>query len=94
MNYMTDRDIDHITGDTGKNLAQEAKLTLIIADEDATGRPWEGGINGYFLRIKREVPVSVPQSIAELISESEQVTLLGEKQVCQYRGGNGKRLNG
>ena len=91
MNYITDRQIAGIAGETGKNLAAEKKVELIIAP-DRAGRPWEGGINGYFLRIARGVPVKVPESVARLISESEQVTLLGEKRVREYRAGSGKKL--
>ena len=92
MKYITEGEIARITGETGKNLAKEPKVTIVIADEEGTGLPWEGGINGYFLRIARGVPVSVPESIARLIRESEQVTVLSEKRLKAYKGGSGKKL--
>lgn len=91
MNYISDKQIDGIAGDTGRHLASESKVQLVIAG-DRANRPWEGGINGYFLRIARGVPVSVPESIARLIRESEQVTVLSEKRLKAYKGGSGKKL--
>lgn len=94
MQYITDKEIDKISGETGSSLAKEEKVKLIIeAPYGAEDLPWEGGINGHFFRIKRGVEVEVPSSIAALIRANEQVTLLSKKQVSAYKRGSGKNLS-
>lgn len=56
--------------------------------------PWVGGINGVFYRISRGVKVNVPVNLARLISLNEQVTVLGQVNVEEYKKGSGKCLNG
>ena len=92
MQYITDQEMDRLHGSLGEQLMREPRIQLRIAGtpEDI---PWEGGINGYFFRIRRGVQVSVPQSLAELIRQSAQVQLLGEARVRPYKGSRGKRLS-
>lgn len=94
MNYISDLEIDKITGVTGDSLAKEERVNILIADPAGTGIPWEGGINGHFFRIRRGVNVSVPQSVAELIRQNERVTVLGAALVGPYKNGRGKKLGG
>ncbi|MCE5235463.1 MAG: hypothetical protein ABFC62_02720 [Clostridiaceae bacterium] len=94
MNYLSDLEIDKIAGETGESLAREERVTVVIADPTGTGLPWEGGINGHFLRIRRGVNVSIPKSVAELIRQNERVTVLGAALVSPYKNGRGKKLGG
>ena len=92
MQYITDKEIDRLQGKVGEMLMAEPRVSLIIAGQpDET--PWEGGINGYFFRIRRGVQVSVPQSLWELIRQNEQVQLMAEARVRPYKGNRGKRLS-
>lgn len=93
MQYITDRDIDRIAGDTGAKLKAEKRVSIVVADSTGAGIPWEGGINGYFFRIKRETPVSVPESIARLIAQSAEVCELSARQLKAYKTISGKKLN-
>ncbi len=94
MQYISDVEIDRISGETGSSLAAEEKISLIIeAKPGFESIPWEGGINGHFFRIKRGVPVLVPRSIAELIYANEQVSIQADKQVNAYKRGSGKKLS-
>ena len=92
MDYITEKEIDRIAGETGRQLAGEKRVELILAPEQGN-EYWEGGINGYFLRIKRGEKVSVPESIARLIAESQQVSILAERRVAEYKRGSGKKLS-
>ena len=83
MRYITDKEIDRLGGAVGERL-------MAGSPED---RPWEGGINGYFFRIRRGVQVAVPQSLAELIRQNEQVQLLSEARVRPYKASRGKKLS-
>ena len=71
MNYITDKEIDAIQGDMGETLEKQ---------------PREGGINGWFFRVRRGEETELPKSIAELIQRSEQVAVMGEREVKAYRG--------
>ncbi len=93
MKYMSDREIDRLSGAAGKRLAAEPKVELIIAPtDDGQNAPWEGGLNGYFFRIPRGVPVQVPESLARLIQENERIAELSREWVREYSAGRGKRL--
>lgn len=59
-----------------------------------TGEPWIGGINGKFYRISRGVNVKVPKNLAMLIKANEQVVILSEQRVAEYKRGKGKCLGG
>lgn len=93
MKYMTDREIDRLSGAAGQRLAAEPKAEIVIAlADDGQNAPWEGGLNGYFFRIPRGVPVQVPESLAQLIRENERVTELSRGSVREYSAGRGKRI--
>ena len=93
MRYMSDQEIDRLSGAAGKRLASEPKVEIVIAPaEGGQDVPWEGGLNGYFFRIPRGVRVQVPQSLAALIRENERVAELSRAQVRAYSAGRGKRL--
>lgn len=66
-------------------------VEIVIKDGDM---PWEGGINGKFYRISRGKPVKVPKNLAKLIRSNEQVTVMGEYSVAEYKKGKGKCLGG
>ncbi|MBQ9832625.1 MAG: hypothetical protein IJO48_02725 [Clostridia bacterium] len=94
MKYITDTEIDRISGETGKNLSAEPKVKLIIAQKPGfEDTPWEGGINGHFFRIQRGVEVLVPSSIAALIMSNEQVNILSDNKTKAYKNGSGKKLS-
>lgn len=93
MKYITDAEIDRISGETGKSLSKEEKVKICIQDTDGNNIPWEGGINGHFFRIPRGIDVFVPKSIAELIAENDRVTVLSENQTKAYKKGSGKKLS-
>lgn len=92
MDYLSESELEKITGETGKALAVQKKMTIVLpgAKESA---PWEGGLNGYFFRIRRGVPVEVPEAIAELICENERVTELSRGALREYRRGRGRKLS-
>ena len=93
MKYMSDREIDRISGAAGKCLAAEQKVRLVIAPvDDGQNAPWECGLNGYFFRIPRGVPVQVPESLARLIQENARAAELSRAGVREYSAGRGKRL--
>lgn len=94
MNYITDKEIDKLQGSMGELLSAQPRVSMIIKDPSGDGAPWEGGINGYFFRIRRGVQIQLPKSIAELIQLSEQVVILGEKKVKAYKGNKGRRVKG
>ncbi len=94
MKYITDTEIDKISGKTGENLRAEKKVKLIIKAHDGNSDiPWEGGINGHFFRIPRGVEVMVPSSIAELIAANENISILSDRQTKAYKKGSGKKLS-
>ncbi|HWQ58319.1 MAG TPA: hypothetical protein VN540_04795 [Clostridia bacterium] len=92
MDYLNENELEKISGETGKALAAGKKVTIVIPDT-ADGAPWEGGLNGYFFRIRRGVPVEVPEAIAELIRENERATVLARGALSEYRRGRGKKLS-
>lgn len=93
MNYITDKEIDKLQGEIGALLAREPRVSMLIRDPNGLGQPWEGGINGYFFRIRRGEVVELPKSIAELIRRSEQVEIMSERSVRAYRGAQGRKLS-
>ncbi|HOG01979.1 MAG TPA: hypothetical protein PK438_05840 [Clostridia bacterium] len=92
MDYLNENELEKISGDTGRALAAQRKVTLVISGA-GDGAPWEGGLNGYFFRIRRGVPVEVPEAIADLIRENEQTTELSREALGEYRRGRGKKLS-
>lgn len=93
MNYITDKEIQKLQGEMGERLAKQPKVKMMIKNPTGSGQPWEGGINGYFFRIRRGVEVELPRSIARLIQRSEQVEILGQRKVRAYKGNKGRRLS-
>ena len=93
MNYLTDREIDKLSGEAGERLRSEKKVLIrIMPRENGANAPWEGGLNGWFFRIPRGIPVEVPESLAKLIRENECTEALAKERLQEYRGGRGKRL--
>lgn len=92
MDYISENDMERIAGETGRALAAEKKRAIVIG-ETQDGAMWEGGLNGYFFRIKRGVPVEVPETLAELIAENAQVSALSHESYAEYRRGRGKKLS-
>ena len=83
-------DVSDISGETGRRLAKEPRLTVVLGgrSDDA---PWEGGINGHFFRIKRGEPVEGPESLAKLIRQNEQIGILSRRSARAYASANGKK---
>lgn len=80
-----------IETEINKDHKQQGYVVLVI-DDDGSGMPWEGGINGTFYRISRGTPVSVPENLARLIRANKNVTLLSNAEVEDYKSSSGKRL--
>lgn len=94
MNYMTDREIDRLSGEAGERLRREKKVLIrILPGADGRSTPWEGGLNGWFFRIPRGIPVEVPESLAKLIRENERTEALAKERLREYRAGRGKCLH-
>lgn len=93
MNYISDREIDRLQGEMGSALAAQPRVKMLIRD-NGTGAPWEGGINGYFFRIPRGTMVELPEAIARLIQQSEQVEIMGERRIRPYKGNRGRKMSG
>ena len=94
MNYITDKEIDSLSGEIGHALAQETKVRIMIEPlSSGCNIPWEGGLNGHFFRIPRGVEVEIPASLAALIRQNAAVTELAGKLVSEYKRGRGKRLS-
>ena len=92
MQYITEAEIDNISSDTGKALAAEPKVTIVIHPE--SGEPyWEGGVNGHFFRIRTNESVAVPKSLARLIAQSAAVRVESEARVKAYRKSGGKKVS-
>lgn len=70
---------------------KDSYVEIVLPSGD---KPWEGGINGKFYRISRGKPVKVPQNLATLIRLNEQVTVINERIVGEYKRGKGKCLGG
>ncbi len=92
MDYLNENELEKVSGDMGRALAAQEKVSIVI-EQTADGAPWEGGLNGYFFRIRRGEPVEVPEAIAELIRENNRVSELSRGAVHEYRRGRGKKLS-
>ena len=90
MAYITDKDIDKLTSETGKALAAQPKVTIMI--DRSIGEYWEGGINGHMFRIKTGEMVEVPQDLATLIKQNTVVMEQGRKAVEEFRKPGGKNV--
>lgn len=89
MKYLSENEIDKLSGNFGKALKKEKKVLLSIEKEKGS-EYWEGGINGHFVRIKRGVWVEVPESIAKLIRLSAETIEQGAAMVAEYVNGSKK----
>ena len=92
MQYITEAEIDHISSQTGKQLAEEQKVTIIIQPENGEAY-WEGGVNGHFFRIRTNETVAVPKSLAALIAQSAAVRYESEARTRAYRKSGGKKVS-
>ena len=91
MQYITEEQIDQIANDTCAALAKEEKVRVRI--ETHNGKPfWEGGVNGYFFRIRANTPVDVPKSLAALIAASGKARVLSEARVRDYQKRGGRKV--
>ena len=66
MNYITDKEIDAIQGDMGETLRKQPRVRMRI---EGSGY-WEGGINGWFFRVRRERRQSCPSPLRSLYKEA------------------------
>ncbi len=92
MQYITETEIDTISSATGKPLAKEPKVTIVIRPENGE-EYWEGGINGHFFRIRTNESVAVPKSLAALIAQSAAVRVESEARTRAYRKSGGKKVS-
>lgn len=90
MAYITDKDIDKLTSETGKALAAQPKVTVMI--DRSIGDYWEGGINGHMFRIKTGEMVEIPEDLATLIKQNTKVMEQGRKAVEEFRKPGGKNV--
>ena len=91
MQYITEAEIDRIASETGKRIAKESKVTLVIQPENGEAF-WEGGINGHFFRIKTDTPVAIPESLAKLIEMSAKVRRESQTRLRPYEKSGGRRV--
>ena len=91
MQYLSEAEIDNIASATGKALAKEPKVSIMIQPDGESY--WEGGVNGHFFRIRTGEPVEVPQSLATLIAQSAQVRYESEARMHAYRKSGGKKVS-
>lgn len=92
MDYITEKELNKDTGISGKSDDTKPGYIALIIDEDGTGSPWEGGINGTFYRITRGVPVKVPENLVKLIRANSNVLKISESELQEYTSANGKKL--
>jgi len=68
---LSDKQMDDITKNTGKTLAGEEKVNLIIPKLDGESDYVECGINGYNYVIKKGEMVSVPRSVVDVLRNAK-----------------------
>lgn len=96
--YVTEKELgiaketNNVKGKGKAKSAPDNGYVELIIDDDGTGSPWEGGINGTFYRISRNKPVRVPANLAKLIKSNASVTILSERELSEYKSTSGKRL--
>ena len=83
MMYVTEKELE---------MKDARAYVSIVIEDDGSGVPWEGGINGTFYRISRGTPVSVPENLARLISANNRVLNVSSSEMQDYRSASGKRL--
>lgn len=85
MNYITEKEL-------APNKKTKDEYVALVIEDDGSGVPWEGGINGRFYRISRGTEVAVPKNLAKLISLNSRVSRISELHTRDYRSQEGKRL--
>ena len=91
MKYLSAAEIDNITSETGKALAAQEKVSIMISKD--RGPYWEGGINGHMFRIQTGVVVKVPRDLATLIAQNADVLEQSEKAAKEYTKPGGKNAS-
>ena len=89
MQYVTENELN-INSKT--NSKKAPTYTALVIEDDGSGVPWEGGINGTFYRISRGVPVKIPENLARLIRANARVSQVSESELREYKTTSGKRL--
>ena len=92
MQYITEQQIDQIASETGRALAAEKKIRMMIPAKDKKDKFWEGGINGHTFRFPTDTEVDLPESLYTLIMQNRRVLKLGEAQVAEFVKGSGKKV--
>ena len=93
MMYVTENELNVRDSNKDKGNEQEGVgYTALVIEDDGSGVPWEGGINGTFYRISRGVPVKIPENLARLIRANARVSELSETELYEYKTSSGKRL--
>lgn len=77
---------------TEKEIRIESPYVELIIEGDPNDA-WQGGINGKFYRISRNIPVRVPIPLAKLIHSNARVTVLSQHSFADYKTESGKCLN-
>lgn len=90
MAYITDKDIDKLTSETGKALAAQPKVSIML-ERCAEGFK-EYCLNGHVFRIKTGEMVEVPQDLATLIKQNTVVMEQSRKSVEEFRKPGGKNV--
>ena len=85
MQYISEKEIDQLTTETGKKLKKEKKVAVILP-KDGKGEFWEGGINGHFFRIRKGQTVEVPKSLAKLMEQNDATIREMEKIAEEFQG--------
>lgn len=89
--YISEKEIDRLTTETGKILAAQPKVSIMI--DRSHGDYWEGGINGHMFRIKTGVVVEVPRDLATLIAQNAAVMEQAKKAVADFAKPGGKKVS-
>lgn len=86
MNRLSEQTPERSEQSTREALRSEPRVTVRIAS--AHGEKYRvGGLNGHLFRLPTEVPVEVPESIAQLFASAERVRAAGEPCVRGFLGG-------
>lgn len=77
---------------TEKEIKIETPYVELIIEGDPNDA-WQGGINGKFYRISRNIPVRIPVDLAKLIRSNARVTVLSLHNYDEYKTESGKCLS-
>ena len=92
MMYITENDLINKSNKKTKRGTGDNPYVALVIEDDGSGVPWEGGINGTFYRISRGTPVTIPENLARLIRANARATQLSESELSEYKSTSGKRL--